>query len=140
MRIVNADMILDGGTVIVKARKGVAVVRFQLDYSLPWDGRPRKISVTKFGRTRIIPIGSEEENDICNSIKECLEKRYGRDVVHQALESSQARKEAWEEWCARQEGPFVSSDDYEEPYPLPFDGIWFSVFDFVEKSYREGKL
>ncbi len=139
MKIVEANIFRDGGTVYVDIEECGAVTRFQLDYSLPWDGRPRSISVSANGETRNIAIGSEEERAVCNGIRRCLESVYGIDAVRNALESSQAREIAWEVHCASQEGLLVSSAGYNDPYPLPFDDIWFIAFDFVEKAYREGK-
>lgn len=138
--ILGADVLLDGGTVHVSTLGWQGFARYELDYSLPLDGRPRYISVRKFGRTKRIPIGSDEEKEICASIQRNLERRFGRRTVISALESSEARREAFEKWCSSQEESFVNLSNYEDPYPLPFDGYWAIVFYFVEKAHREGKL
>ena len=139
MKVVGGDFFLDGGTVYVDIQVAGVVTRFQLDYSLPWDGRPRYISETANGGTRKVAIGSEEEKQICFVVRNCLELAYGTDAVLNALETSQARKLAWEDYCARQGSLFISLAGYHDPYPLPFDGIWLAAFDFLEKAYLEGK-
>jgi hypothetical protein len=140
MKIVGADAYWDGGTVCVDIEEKTTVTRFELDHSLPWDGRPRHISISANGETRKIPIGSEEERGVCFKIRGCLEKEYGADAVCDALETSHARKVAWDDHCAKQESLLVSPTGYNDPHPLPFDGFWLLVFDFVEKAYFEGKL
>ena len=138
--IVGADACFDGGTVWVITLGWRGFARYELDYSLPMDGRPRYITVHRFFKSRRIPIDSDEEKKTCAKIRRSLERRYGQDAVKSALESSEARREAFENWFASQDDPFISQSDYEDPYPLPFDGDWALVFDFVEKAYREGKL
>ena len=162
MKIVYAGSARDGGTVEIVAEVDGARTRFVLDYSLPWDGRPRYISVWRssddkdtsshdndtdnwhsppiVGQKRTVPIGSDEEIEICSRIRGCLEDEYGHRTVDDALKNSRARKQAWDDFRASQKGLIVNSAEYEDPYPLPFEGIWLSVFDFIEKAHREGKL
>ena len=140
MKIVEADLCFDGGTVSVVMQEGGTETRYEMDYSLPWDGRPRSVSVTVGGKTRYLAVGSDEESEICSNIKRRLEDKYGREAVRHALEVSEDREEAYAQWRADQEGPLVNPADWDDPHPLPFEGIWLRVFDFVEKAYRERKI
>ena len=154
MKIVDANSLRDGGTVEIIAKEDGAITRFVLDFSLPWDGRPRQISVwrssednytphwssSEDGEKRTVPVGSDEETEICSRIRGCLEVEYGHATVDDALKNSPARKQAWDAFLTSQEGLFVNPAEFEDPYPLPFDGIWLNVFNFIEKAYREGKL
>lgn len=69
----------------------------------------------------------------------CLEKAYGTEVVQTALDTSRASLLAWQKHCARQKGSFISLAGYDDPYPVPFDGVWLTAFMFLEKAHREGK-
>ena len=154
MQIVDAQALRDGGTVEVTAHVDGVSKRFVLDYSLPWDGRPRHISVwcanadidtsgwwsAAGGEKRVVPIGSDEEAEICSSLMQCLADQYGRDAVDDALRNAYARKQAWDTFRARQQGRLVDPADFDDPHPLPFEGMWIFVFDFIEKACREGKL
>jgi len=139
MKLVRAGSFLDGGTVYVEIEHEGQVSEFMLDYSLPWDNRPRYISVVEKDSRRDVAIGSEEEKNICKSIRGLLEEKYGEAIVRMALETADARKAAWEEHCAKQ-SLFVSLEGYDDPHPLPFIGIWSVAYRFLEKAWREGKL
>ena len=115
-------------------------MRLMLDYSLPWDGRPRHITVIESGKTRLLPIGSEEERATCFAVRRLLEQEFGEISVCEALKHEDARRVAWERHCAKQDSLFVSTEGYADPYPLRFSGLWLTVYDFVEKSHREGKI
>ena len=141
--ILFADFYLDGGTAIVSVEEGGLETQYELDYSLPWDGRPRHITVERLGQRRTVPIGSPEEKEICRTIRSCLEDAYSVAEVASALETSEARQRAQDEYRAKKarEGEIlIDYKDFEDPYPVPFDEQWLLVFFFVEKAYREGKI
>jgi hypothetical protein len=140
VRIIGADICWDGGTVVVDIEEQGVAKRLTFDYKLPWDGRPRHVSVTEGGSTRVVPIGSEEEAEICLKVKGQLELEYGAGAVRESLDQAPAREVAWKAYCAEQKSFSVSIGEFVDPNPLPFRGFWHSVFCFVEKAHREGKI
>lgn len=140
MKIIDADAYLDGGTSFVVIDDDGVSTRFELDYSLPRDGRPRHVTVSTDHEKRVLAIGSKEETDACSRIKALLEEEYGATAVRDALNNAPAREIAMKQHFASQGGPLVSLAGFNDPHPLPFDTHWFFVFYFVRNAVREGKL
>ncbi len=140
MRVIRADTYWDGGTVFLEIEDQGVVTRLELDYMVPWDGRPRNVTITDGGTTRVLPVGSKEERDACLTVRRLLEQEYGEISVRESLEHQRAREVAWKSHLAKPHSPFVSQERYSDPHPLPFRGLWLTVYDFVEKAHREGKI
>ena len=79
--IVFADFDLDGGSTNVMLERQEGLIYVHLDYSLPWDGRPRQITIREHESERVLQIGSLEEKGICETVRAVLNEEFGVEAV-----------------------------------------------------------
>ncbi|WP_028886442.1 hypothetical protein [Teredinibacter turnerae] len=113
MKIIEAYTYRDGGITYVVVDKGAKKDEYAIDYSLPSDGRPRKVSkVYRNGNKSEYEIGSEQEKSVCLLIKELAENELGKEKLSAVIAG--------------------------EDKPPPGD-LWFYVCNFIEITTKEGR-
>lgn len=104
MKIIRSGSYRDGGTTYVALDKGnKREVEYQIDYSLPHNGRPRHVGrVYRDGNVSEYEIGSEQERKVCNLIRQLAEEKLGKDFMVKFLagEEGYPDNEIWSGVCS----------------------------------------
>lgn len=139
LTIVDAHVFADGGSTLVRVQAGDGPMHIHLDYSLPWDGRLRHITVVKNSMERILAIGSSEEREICQAIYAAIERDFGIEAVPSALrlldeldnETDRANQSDIAEASANSRVP---------PELAPFISPKGAAILFIKRAIKEGKF
>lgn len=96
MKIVGAGGYRDGGTTYVSIDKGNnRIVEYQIDYSLPHDGRPRKVGrVYRNESVSEYEIGSEQERRVCDLVLGLSIDMLGNEIVERILSGEDVKVES----------------------------------------------
>jgi hypothetical protein len=112
--LIDAVSMRDGGTTYVALRTPAqGAVTYWFDYSLPWDGRARKIREVRGEKSVVLEAGSAEERAACQEVPALLVKQFGGAAVSE-FESGEVEN--------------------------PGKGSWFYAFNFLRLCVKEGKL